>query len=133
MIELRGLSKRFGAKQVLDGLDSGIERGETMVVIGAGGHGLPRHDEDRGHLLGQNDPGHGQAGQQDDGRATRRCVPESKEHDAAWGYHRFTSKVAGTGGRWPSMVKTGGSIPSSGGGCKGRHVRGSVSQTGMRP
>ncbi len=39
MIELRGLFKRFGANQVLDGLDLSIERGETMVVIGASGSG----------------------------------------------------------------------------------------------
>jgi phospholipid/cholesterol/gamma-HCH transport system ATP-binding protein len=39
MISLRGLSKRFGTNQVLDGLDLEIERGETMVVIGGSGTG----------------------------------------------------------------------------------------------
>jgi len=39
MISLRGISKRFGAHQVLEGLDLEIERGETMVVIGGSGTG----------------------------------------------------------------------------------------------
>jgi phospholipid/cholesterol/gamma-HCH transport system ATP-binding protein len=39
LIELRGVSKRFGANRVLDGLDLEIERGETMVVIGGSGSG----------------------------------------------------------------------------------------------
>jgi phospholipid/cholesterol/gamma-HCH transport system ATP-binding protein len=39
MIRIRGLSKRFGANQVLDGLDLDVERGETMVVIGGSGTG----------------------------------------------------------------------------------------------
>jgi len=39
LIELRGVSKRFGANRVLDGLDLAVERGETMVVIGGSGTG----------------------------------------------------------------------------------------------
>jgi ABC-type multidrug transport system fused ATPase/permease subunit len=39
MISLRGISKRFGQHQVLEGLDLEIERGETMVVIGGSGTG----------------------------------------------------------------------------------------------
>jgi phospholipid/cholesterol/gamma-HCH transport system ATP-binding protein len=39
MIRIRGLKKRFGANQVLDGLDLDVERGETMVVIGGSGTG----------------------------------------------------------------------------------------------
>jgi phospholipid/cholesterol/gamma-HCH transport system ATP-binding protein len=39
MISLRGLCKRFGTNQVLDGLDLEVERGETMVVIGGSGTG----------------------------------------------------------------------------------------------
>ena len=39
MISLRGVSKRFGTNQVLDGLDLEVERGETMVVIGGSGTG----------------------------------------------------------------------------------------------
>jgi phospholipid/cholesterol/gamma-HCH transport system ATP-binding protein len=39
MISIRGLRKRFGEKQVLDGLDLDITPGETMVVIGASGTG----------------------------------------------------------------------------------------------
>ena len=39
LIELRGVSKRFGANRVLQGLDLEVERGETMVVIGGSGTG----------------------------------------------------------------------------------------------
>ncbi len=39
MIEVRGLKKRLGNKQVLDGLDLDIERGETVVVLGPSGTG----------------------------------------------------------------------------------------------
>jgi len=38
-IELRNLSKRFGSKSVLDGVDLSIGRGESMVVIGGSGTG----------------------------------------------------------------------------------------------
>ncbi len=38
-IRVRGLSKRFGAKQVLDGLDLEIGRAESVVVIGGSGTG----------------------------------------------------------------------------------------------
>lgn len=39
LVELRGLTKRFGEKLVLDGIDLRIERGETIVVIGGSGSG----------------------------------------------------------------------------------------------
>ncbi|MCB9853295.1 MAG: ABC transporter ATP-binding protein [Phycisphaerales bacterium] len=39
MIELRNVSKRFGALQVLDGVDLSLRRGETTVVIGESGTG----------------------------------------------------------------------------------------------
>ena len=39
MIEVRGLKKRLGQKQVLDGLDLDVERGETVVVLGPSGTG----------------------------------------------------------------------------------------------
>jgi phospholipid/cholesterol/gamma-HCH transport system ATP-binding protein len=39
MIEIRGLRKRLGQKQVLDGLDLHIRRGETVVVVGPSGTG----------------------------------------------------------------------------------------------
>lgn len=39
MIRIEGLKKRFGDKQVLDGIDLSIERGETRVVIGSSGEG----------------------------------------------------------------------------------------------
>jgi phospholipid/cholesterol/gamma-HCH transport system ATP-binding protein len=39
MIRLRGLRKRLGAKQVLDGVDLDIPAGETVVVMGRSGTG----------------------------------------------------------------------------------------------
>ncbi|MDW5378177.1 amino acid ABC transporter ATP-binding protein [Halomonas sp. HP20-15] len=39
MIELKGLTKRFGDSTVLDGIDLVIERGEIIVVIGPSGTG----------------------------------------------------------------------------------------------
>ena len=39
MIAVRGLKKRLGKKQVLDGLDLDIQSGETVVVVGPSGSG----------------------------------------------------------------------------------------------
>ena len=39
MIRIRGLRKRLGVKQVLDGVDLDIEAGETVVVMGRSGSG----------------------------------------------------------------------------------------------
>lgn len=39
MIEIRGLSKRFGRTRVLDGLDLDVRTGETLVVLGPSGTG----------------------------------------------------------------------------------------------
>ncbi len=39
MIEVRGLTKRFGAQMVLDGLDFTIKSGESVAVIGRSGVG----------------------------------------------------------------------------------------------
>lgn len=39
MIKIRGLKKRLGTKQVLDGVDLDIEQGETMLVMGRSGTG----------------------------------------------------------------------------------------------
>lgn len=39
IIELRGVSKSFGAQRVLDGVDLAIERGKTTVIIGRSGSG----------------------------------------------------------------------------------------------
>ena len=39
VIELQGVSKRFGSHTVLDGLDMAIPRGETFVIIGRSGTG----------------------------------------------------------------------------------------------
>ncbi|MCF8480454.1 MAG: ABC transporter ATP-binding protein [Rhodospirillum sp.] len=38
-IELRGLKKAFGPKQVLDGVDLTVNRGESLVIIGGSGTG----------------------------------------------------------------------------------------------
>jgi phospholipid/cholesterol/gamma-HCH transport system ATP-binding protein len=39
MIRIRGLKKMLGRKQVLDGIDLDIEKGETVVVLGPSGTG----------------------------------------------------------------------------------------------
>ena len=39
MIEIRGLKKRLGGKQVLDGIDLEVRKGETLVVLGPSGTG----------------------------------------------------------------------------------------------
>ncbi|HEY2953630.1 MAG TPA: ABC transporter ATP-binding protein [Candidatus Eisenbacteria bacterium] len=39
MIRIRGLRKRLGAKQVLDGVDLDVPTGETVVVLGRSGTG----------------------------------------------------------------------------------------------
>ncbi|MCS7091112.1 MAG: ABC transporter ATP-binding protein [Verrucomicrobiota bacterium] len=39
MIEVQGLTKRFGAQTVLEGIDLHIERGESVVIIGRSGCG----------------------------------------------------------------------------------------------
>ncbi len=39
MIEIRGLRKRLGTKQVLDGVDLDVRTGETVVVLGPSGTG----------------------------------------------------------------------------------------------
>ena len=39
MIKIRGLKKRLGSKQVLDGVDLDVESGETIVVMGRSGTG----------------------------------------------------------------------------------------------
>src|SRR5262245_10799525 len=38
-IELRGISKRFGERTVLDGIDLRIARGEIFALLGASGSG----------------------------------------------------------------------------------------------
>ncbi len=39
MIAIRGLRKRLGSKQVLDGVDLDVDRGKTVVVVGPSGTG----------------------------------------------------------------------------------------------
>jgi phospholipid/cholesterol/gamma-HCH transport system ATP-binding protein len=39
MIQVRGLKKRLGRKQVLDGVDLEVDKGETVVVLGPSGTG----------------------------------------------------------------------------------------------
>ena len=38
-LELRGISKRFGPKVVLDGVDVAVEAGKSLVIIGGSGQG----------------------------------------------------------------------------------------------
>lgn len=38
-IRIRGLSKAFGSKVVLDGIDLDVETGTSMVIIGGSGSG----------------------------------------------------------------------------------------------
>jgi len=39
VIEIRGLKKRLGKRQVLDGVDLDVQKGETLVVLGPSGTG----------------------------------------------------------------------------------------------
>lgn len=39
LLELRGVSKRFGDKLVLDGVDLAVEHGRSLVIIGGSGQG----------------------------------------------------------------------------------------------
>lgn len=39
MLELRGVKKAFGQKVVLDGVDIGVEKGKSLVIIGGSGQG----------------------------------------------------------------------------------------------
>jgi phospholipid/cholesterol/gamma-HCH transport system ATP-binding protein len=39
IFRIRGLSKRYGAKVVLDGLDFDVHRGESLVILGRSGSG----------------------------------------------------------------------------------------------
>ena len=41
-LKLSGLSKAFGKKQVLDGLDLDVRKGECLVVFGGSGAGKTR-------------------------------------------------------------------------------------------
>jgi ABC-type sugar transport system ATPase subunit len=39
LLEMRGISKRFGGIQALDGVDFGLRRGEVMALVGENGAG----------------------------------------------------------------------------------------------
>jgi phospholipid/cholesterol/gamma-HCH transport system ATP-binding protein len=39
LLDIRGLTKRYGERMVLTGVDLAIERGETIVVLGGSGSG----------------------------------------------------------------------------------------------
>ena len=51
MITIEGLKKRLGSKQVLDGVDLEIEKGETIVIMGRSVTGLIQNCESSLHLL----------------------------------------------------------------------------------
>jgi len=56
-IRIRGLKKRFGPQQVLDGIDLDIERGKTNIIIGGSGQGKSVLMK---HLMGLLKPDEGQ-------------------------------------------------------------------------
>lgn len=64
MLQIRGLTKNFGAKRVLDGIDLDLAQGESLVVIGGSGTGksvllrciLGLEAPDRGQILWQGQP-----------------------------------------------------------------------------
>jgi phospholipid/cholesterol/gamma-HCH transport system ATP-binding protein len=56
MIQLRGVSKRLGSKQVLDGLDLEIPTGLTLVILGRSGTGKSVLLK---HIIGLMHPDHG--------------------------------------------------------------------------
>lgn len=56
MIEIRGLRKRLGRKQVLDGVDLDVRAGETVVVVGPSGTGKSVLLK---HVVGLMDPDEG--------------------------------------------------------------------------
>jgi len=68
MLAVRGLSKAYGAKQVLDGVDLDLAQGESLVVIGGSGTGksvllrciLGLETPDAGSILWQGRPLAGQ-------------------------------------------------------------------------
>ena len=42
MLELRGVTKRFGDRAIFENLDLAVEDGAFLVVTGASGSGTPR-------------------------------------------------------------------------------------------
>ncbi len=70
VLVLRGLKKRFGTRQILDGVDLTVRRGETMVVIGRSGIGKSVTLK---HIVGLTRPDEG------DVLVDGRSVPEMAE------------------------------------------------------
>lgn len=56
MIEIRGLRKRLGTREVLDGVDLDVQNGETVVVMGPSGTGKSVLLK---HVIGLMDPDEG--------------------------------------------------------------------------
>ena len=51
-LQISGLSKAFGKKKVLDGLDLDVRQGECLVVFGGSGSGSDRgYGDDQGSIL----------------------------------------------------------------------------------
>jgi phospholipid/cholesterol/gamma-HCH transport system ATP-binding protein len=57
MIELRNVFKRFGSRDVLNGVSLKIQKGETFVIIGQSGTGKTVTLR---HIAGLIDPDHGE-------------------------------------------------------------------------
>jgi ABC-2 type transport system ATP-binding protein len=91
-ISVRGLRKRFGAVQSLDGLDLTVERGTVFGFLGPNGAGktttlrvllgLVRPDEGAIEVLGHDPRAHG--------AEVRRAVGVLLEHDGL--YHRLSAR-----------------------------------------
>ena len=79
MIEIHGLKKRLGSKQVLDGVDLDVRRGETMVVMGRSGTGKSVLLK---HIIGLMTPDAGtiEVDDQDVARLPERDLNEVRRH-----------------------------------------------------
>ena len=88
-VETRGLSKRFGSRVALDGLDLWVPRGSVYVLVGPNGSGktttlrilldLVRADRGRAELLGRDTVSEGRKV-----RALAGYVPERQDAGYGW-------------------------------------------------
>ena len=78
LIELKNVKKRFGHQSVLNGVDLNIEKGQSLVIIGASGSGKSVTLK---HITGLLKPDHGEVwfdGQRVDTLPERKLVPIRK-------------------------------------------------------